>query len=82
MATRRWTRDGFHQRPVTPGLFHRPRIEINGVIAPPPTPIAPGLFDYRTYLARQGIYYQLKVDTTNDWHAIDANTNTPSPIAS
>lgn len=62
---------------LPPDYFTGREIEINGVIAPPPTPIAPGLFDYRTYLARQGIYYQLKVDTTNDWHAIDANTNTP-----
>ncbi|MFO1513177.1 MAG: ComEC/Rec2 family competence protein [Verrucomicrobiota bacterium] len=52
-------------------------VEITGVLAPPPSPIAPGLFDYRAYLARQGIYYQLKSDGVRDWRAVDSNTNGP-----
>ena len=52
-------------------------VEITGVLTRPPTPVAPGLFDYRAYLAQQGIYYQLKADAVRDWHAIDANTNLP-----
>ena len=40
------------------------------MLAPPPTPLAEGLFDYRAFLARQGIYYQLKTDSTNDWRLL------------
>lgn len=57
-------------------FFAGREVEVNGVIAPPPTPLAEGLFDYRTYLARQGIYYQLKTDSTH-WRAIDSRTNAP-----
>src|SRR5882757_2458558 len=35
-------------------------VEISGILSPPPRPVAGGLFDYRTYLNRQGIYFQLK----------------------
>lgn len=42
-------------------------VEISGVLAPPDTPVAEGLFDYRAYLRRQGIHYQLKASSTNDW---------------
>lgn len=47
------------------------------MLTPPPSPLAPGLFDYRTYLARQSIYYQLKADSARDWKPLDANTNRP-----
>lgn len=50
---------------------------ISGVLAPPPIPIAPGLFDYRTYLARQGIYYQLKADGLSDWQTTGTGPNQP-----
>ncbi len=52
-------------------------VEITGVLAPPPLPQVPGLFDYRNHLARQGIYFQLKSDSTNDWRAVDSVTNGP-----
>ncbi len=42
-------------------------VEISGVIARPPPPLAEGLFDYRDYLQTRGIYYQLKTSSTNDW---------------
>ena len=59
----------------TPGqlgkdFFVGQTVEITGVLAPPPTPLAEGLFDYRAYLARQGIYYQLKSGSTNDWRLL------------
>ena len=58
---------------VTPGVpdtvfFAGQPVEISGVLARPPPPLAEGLFDFRTYLATRGIYYQLKTESTNDWH--------------
>lgn len=58
-------------------FFAGREVEISGVLALPPTPLAPGLFDYRTHLAHQGIYYQLKSDFPRDWRAIDSSTNAP-----
>jgi competence protein ComEC len=58
-------------------FFAGREVEITGVLAPPSTPIAPGLFDYRTYLARQGIYYQLKSDGVRDWRTVDSATTGP-----
>ena len=57
---------------ATPGIpaahfFAGQPVEIAGVIAQPPLPVAEGLFDYRHYLATRGIFYQLKTESTNDW---------------
>ena len=57
---------------ITPGtlpgiFFNRQPVEINGVMAQPPAPLAEGLFDYRSYLRTRGIYYQLQTGSTNDW---------------
>ncbi len=61
-----------------PAEFYAGRaVEISGVLAPPPGPIANGLFDYRTHLARQGIYYQLKSEFPRDWRTVDSRTNAP-----
>ena len=50
-----------------PQFFGGQSVEISGVIAPPAPPLAEGLFDYRDYLQTRGVYYELKVDSTNDW---------------
>lgn len=42
-------------------------VEIYGVLSPPPGPLADGLFDFRTYLRRQEIYFQLKTRSAADW---------------
>jgi competence protein ComEC len=42
-------------------------VEVTGVIARPPPPLAEGLFDYRDYLQTRGVYYQFKAGSTNDW---------------
>jgi competence protein ComEC len=42
-------------------------VEISGVIAHPPPPLAEGLFDYHDYLQTRGIFYELKTSSTNDW---------------
>jgi ComEC/Rec2-related protein len=52
-------------------------VEIAGVIAPPSAPVAEGLLDYRTYLRRQGIHFQLKCYSPDDWKLISARTNLP-----
>jgi competence protein ComEC len=62
---------------LSPEFFGGREVEITGVLARPPPPIAPGLFDYRTYLERQGIYYQLKCEANRDWRALDQKQTPP-----
>jgi competence protein ComEC len=52
-------------------------VEISGVIHPPKRPIASGLFDYRTFLRRQNIHYQLDARSRDDWTSIHAPPSTP-----
>ncbi len=42
-------------------------VEVEGVLAQPQPPTVPGQFDYRTYLERRDIHFQLRVTSTNDW---------------
>ncbi|MBI4660045.1 MAG: ComEC/Rec2 family competence protein [Verrucomicrobia bacterium] len=71
----------------TPGLlgaqfFTRQRVEISGTLRPPKERVAQGMFDYRAYLSRLGIYYQLIVETTNDWRALTIeNARARPPLA-
>ncbi|NOS72751.1 MAG: DUF4131 domain-containing protein [Verrucomicrobia bacterium] len=60
--------------------FKGSEVEITGVLGPPPLPVSPLLFDYRSYLARQGIYRQIKASTAEDWKLVSATTNT-RPLA-
>jgi ComEC/Rec2-related protein len=67
---------------TTPGklpenYFAGQEVEIAGIIAPPPRPLAEGLFDYQTYLRRQGIYFALKTSSADDWRLISSNTVPP-----
>jgi len=39
-----------------PEFFAGQVVEVVGVLAPPPVPVAEGLFDYRVCLRRQGVY--------------------------
>jgi len=57
---------------TTPGVLRREffggqRVEVEGILQEPHGPFAPGLFDYRTYLRRHGVYFQLRVSSTEDW---------------
>ncbi|MCS7338068.1 MAG: ComEC/Rec2 family competence protein [Verrucomicrobiae bacterium] len=45
-------------------------VEVTGVIGPPRGPVAHGAFDLKQHLARRGIYYQLRVTSTNDWRLL------------
>ena len=47
--------------------FSGRNVEIYGVLCPPPGPLAEGLFDFRTFLRRQEIYFQLKTRSAADW---------------
>ena len=59
---------------LLPQEFHRGQVvEVTGVLRPPNGPLAEGLFDYRTYLRWQGIYYELQTETTNDWRSLGAS---------
>lgn len=66
----------------TPGalpghFFGGQTVEIIGIISPPRGPVAEGLFDYRTYLRRHGIYYQVQVATTNHWQSLSQTSSPP-----
>lgn len=58
-------------------FFNGQQVEITGVIAPPPIPVAEGLFDYRAYLRLQGVYFQLKTASVDDWKLLSTNTTPP-----
>jgi ComEC/Rec2-related protein len=56
----------------TPGdldanFFGGQSVEIKGVMARPPPPLAEGLFDDRAWLQTRGIFYELTTQSTNDW---------------
>ena len=65
------------RHPLAENFFAGQPVEISGVIAPPPPPLADGLFDYRDYLQTRGIYYQLKTSSTNDWKIRAPVLNSP-----
>jgi len=52
---------------LSPDYFSGQPVEISGVMARPPPPLAEGLFDFRYYLATRGIYFQVRTESTNDW---------------
>ena len=63
--------------PLGPQFFPGQRVEVTGVIAPPEPPVAPGLLDYRAYLAGRGVWYQLATRATNDWRLGDGALTQP-----
>ena len=61
-------------------FFAGQTVEITGVLSPPPLPLAEGLFNFRAYLQRQEIYFQLKTESSNDWRLV-APIKTTAPLA-
>ncbi|MFN7141902.1 MAG: ComEC/Rec2 family competence protein, partial [Limisphaerales bacterium] len=53
-------------------------VEINGILQLPPKPLAEGLFDYRNYLRRQGIYFQLTARDGHDWKLLSKPATNPA----
>jgi competence protein ComEC len=58
-------------------FFAGQHVEISGVIARPPLPLADGLFDYRNHLRRQGIYFEIKPASIDDWKLLSTNSTPP-----
>ncbi|MCL5096322.1 MAG: ComEC/Rec2 family competence protein [Candidatus Omnitrophica bacterium] len=82
-----WQRAAGRVAISTPGVlgaefFEGRSVEVEGVLGPPASPVAEGLFDYRRYLQWRGIYYQLKADSTNDWQLVpDPQSPDVPPLA-
>ena len=81
-----WRRASGHVVMSTPGLlpanyFGGRRVEIEGVLRQPQRPIVQGQFDYRTYLERHGVYFQLQVQSTNDWKLAERIQPGRAPVA-
>jgi competence protein ComEC len=48
-------------------FFSGQTVEVVGALAPPRGPLADGLFDARAHYQHQGIYYQLRTSSMDDW---------------
>lgn len=48
-------------------FFRGQSVEISGLVSAPPGPAAPGLFNYASFLRRQGMGLQLRCDAPGDW---------------
>lgn len=48
-------------------FFRGQSVEIAGLVSAPPGPAAPGLFDYATFLRRQGVGLQVRCEAPGDW---------------
>ncbi len=60
-------------------FFGGQTVEVIGVLQRPKSAVAEGLFDYRNYLRRQEIYYQLTTTSTNDWKILDEKNHSNTP---
>lgn len=67
--------------PGLPGseLYGGRQVEVSGVLKRPPVAVAPGLFDYRNYLEREGIRFLLQAGLMADWNLLDAGHPPPRP---
>lgn len=59
-------------------FFRGQSVEISGLVAAPPGPAAPGLFDHATFLRRQGIGLQVRCEAPGDW-ALGPGASDTSP---
>jgi competence protein ComEC len=58
-------------------LFAGQTVEVFGVLRRPRGPQAEGLFDYREYLRRQQIHFQLQTRFPDDWNIVDSPARAP-----
>lgn len=69
---------------ATPGIlparyFEGRKVSISGTLQTPPGPPAERLFDYRAYLAGQGVYHLLKAEQPGDWRLLDEESAPARP---
>ncbi|NGO38581.1 DUF4131 domain-containing protein [Limisphaera ngatamarikiensis] len=61
-----------------PAGFHEGQpVEVQGVLDEPPSAVAPGLFDFRRWLAWRGVYYQLRAAGVSDWRLLGPEVPVP-----
>lgn len=70
----------------TPGqpdvaFFAGRRIAVSGILRRPSTPLAPGLFNYRAYLADRGIHRELRAPASSDWRLLEPEDGARPPWA-
>jgi hypothetical protein len=65
---------------LPPGFYAGQAVSVIGRLHPPKGAQAEGLFDYRNYLRRQGIYHQLRVASTNAWRLETTNQLGRAPL--
>ncbi len=58
-------------------FFAGQMVTVTGVLGPPDSALAPGLFDYRAYLENQGVYFELKAEDTNAWTLVSSPARPP-----
>lgn len=54
-------------------------VSVSGVIGPPERAVAEGLFDYREYLSRRGVYHTLEVGSPADWMLLPRHGKASDP---
>ena len=58
-------------------LFAGQTVEVAGFAEVPRAAAAPGTFDYQSYLKRQGVYFQLKTASEQDWRILHSPRQAP-----
>lgn len=62
---------------LEPSYVKHQEVEVSGLLMLPEPPVAPGVFDFRRYLASKGINYQFKVRSEDRWQAIGKAVRRP-----
>jgi competence protein ComEC len=61
------------------GFMKAGDVQISGVLSPPKVPLVPGQFDYASHLRRQGIYFQLRSPSADDWRVLGPGAEQRKP---
>ncbi len=65
-----------------PDSFFRGRaVQVEGILKRPPSSRAEGLFNYRIFLERQGIYYLFQTENNHDWKIVDQRKDPIKPLS-
>jgi competence protein ComEC len=62
---------------IPDSFFAGQTVEVSAVLSPASGPVAEGLFDYRSYLSHQGIYYEMHVLSPGDWRILASPASPP-----